>query len=121
MNVSKRRASFAARYLPTSKPFTSPASREGSNEASKREMGAMPDLPARMFDQASDTPMPTGAMIPRPVTTTLRRAKFAPNARASGFSVRFDEVDGLLHGRDLLGFLVRDFSLELFFQRHDEL
>ena len=30
-------------------------------------------------------------------------------------------IDGLLHGRDLLGVLVGDLGLEFFFQRHDEL
>ena len=44
-----------------SKPLTSPAICEVKADGSKRVMRAMPDLPARMFDQASGTPMPTGA------------------------------------------------------------
>ena len=36
-------------------------------------------------------------------------------------SVMTDEIDSLLHRRDLLRFLVGDFGLELFFQRHHEL
>src|SRR3712207_2580734 len=81
----------------------------------------MPDLPARMLDQASGTPTPTGATIPRPDTTTLRLAKCAPRARESGLRVRLDVVHGLLNGGDLLRFLVGYLGLELFFEGHDEL
>jgi hypothetical protein len=42
-------------------------------------MRVMPDAPARMFFQASGTPLPTGEMMPSPVTTTLRLDKFAPD------------------------------------------
>src|SRR5688572_11656586 len=83
-------------------------------------MRPMPDLPARMLDHASGTPMPTGATIPRPVTTTLRLAKCAPRGR-SGLSVGLDVVDCLLHRRYFLGLLVGDLGLELLFERHDEL
>src|SRR5207244_605134 len=37
------------------------------------------------------------------------------------FGVRLDVVDGLLHGGDLLGFLVGDLGLELLLERHHEL
>jgi hypothetical protein len=43
-------------------------------------MRAMPEVPATMLDHACGIPVPTGATIPRPVTTTLRLAKFAPLA-----------------------------------------
>ena len=34
--------------------------------------------------------------------------------------VRLDVVDRLLHGGDLLGFLVRDLALEFFLEGHDQ-
>ena len=34
--------------------------------------------------------------------------------------IGLDVVDSLLNGRDFLGVFVRDFALELFFQRHHE-
>src|SRR4029453_17974264 len=39
----------------------------------------------------------------------------------SGLDVSLDVIDGLLHGRDLLGFLVGNFALEFLFQGHDQL
>src|SRR4029077_16854164 len=45
---------------------------------SNAPMRAMPDLPARTFDQASATVLPIGQMIPKPVTTTRRRLKWTP-------------------------------------------
>src|SRR5688500_2776397 len=120
MKVSKRRASFAARYWLTSKPLTSPAIRDGSEDASKRVIGPIPDFPASMLPQACGTPTPTGDTMPRPVTTTLRLAKSAP-WRESGCFPRSNEVDGLLHRRDFLGLLVGDLGLEFLFERHHEL
>jgi hypothetical protein len=79
MKVSKRRASLTDRTCAGSKPFTSPAIWEVKAEASKRVMRVMPEAPARMFFQASGTPLPTGEMMPSPVTTTLRLAKLAPD------------------------------------------
>src|ERR1700738_920581 len=40
--------------------------------------------------------------------------------QALGFDVRASVVDSLLYGRDLLGFLVRNFHAEFVFQRHHE-
>ena len=37
------------------------------------QMIVMPDFPASTFCQASGTLLPTGLMMPSPVTTTLRR------------------------------------------------
>ena len=78
MKVSKRRASFAERCCAGSNPFTSPAIWAVNADASKRVMRVMPDVPARMFFQASGTVFPTGEMMPSPVTTTLRLDKLAP-------------------------------------------
>jgi hypothetical protein len=47
--------------------------------ASKRVILVMPDFPATMFCQADGIPIPTGEMIPSPVTTTLRLDKMAPS------------------------------------------
>ena len=61
MKVSKRRASFADRYLPTSKSFTSPAICDGNADASKRVMRAMPERAGEdRCPRPSATPMPTG-------------------------------------------------------------
>ena len=38
-----------------------------------------------------------------------------------GLVVGLDVLDCLLNGRDLLGFLIRDFGLELLLERHHEL
>ena len=38
----------------------------------------MPDFPATMFCQTAGIPIPTGEIIPSPVTTTLRLDKFTP-------------------------------------------
>ena len=82
----------------------------------------MPDLPASRLAQASATLLPTGLIEPRPVTTTRRAfAKVAPIRRCQRLLVRLDVVDRLLHGGDLLGFLVGDLGLELVFERHHEL
>src|SRR5688572_533714 len=40
---------------------------------------------------------------------------------ASALDVSLDVVDRLLHRGDLLGLFVRDFALELFFERHHQL
>src|SRR4051812_31446477 len=46
--------------------------RVGNVDASKCVIGPMPLLPAVMFAQAVATSLPTGLMMPRPVTTTRR-------------------------------------------------
>src|SRR5215831_5213145 len=143
MKVSYRRASLPERYLPTSKSFTSPAICDGKWLASKRVMRVIPDRPARMLSHDCATPMPTGETMPSPVTTTRRldmdgvasgrtgragslserrrRAARSPGPAELLLLVRVDVLDRLLHGRDLLGFFVRDLGLELLFERHDEL
>src|SRR5688500_13133308 len=104
-----RRASFGCMYGETSKPFTSPAIWLARRDGSKRVIRVMPGVPASARSQASETVLPIGLMIPSPVTTTLRRVTedFALCLR-----VGLDVVDGLLHRRDLFGFLVGNLGLE---------
>src|SRR5262245_46111581 len=83
-------------------------------------MRVTPDFPARMLFQASGTRLPTGEMIPRPVTTTLRLDKWAPGRPSSGLGVGLDVVDGLLDRGDLFRFLVGNPGLELFLERHHQ-
>src|SRR5574338_154059 len=116
MKMSMRRASLGARYWAMSNPRTSPAICEVKVEGSKRVMRLIPDLPATMLVQLCATPMPTGAMIPSPVTTTLRLAKWAPER--SGLDVTLDVIDGLLDRGDLLRLFVGNLRFELFLQRH---
>src|SRR5579871_2609236 len=72
MNSSMRRASFGSMYSFTSKPCTAPPKRTGNAETSKRVIGPIPLFPFRMASQADFTVLPTGEMMPRPVTTTRR-------------------------------------------------
>src|SRR3974390_3122272 len=124
MNASRRRASFAFMYLSSWKSFTSPAICEAKGDASKRLMRVMPGLAATMFPQACSSELPTGLTMPSPVTTTRRRLKSrAPSIAANAsrlLAVRHDEIDGLLHRGDFLGFLVRNFRFEFFLQRHHQ-
>src|SRR5690554_3742338 len=111
-------------------------------------IGAIPLRPARMPAQLEATSSPSGVSMPRPVTTTRLRNMAQPssfsknqqklvkknrttNAWMCGFQlyrtaatllrVRVNVVDGFLYSGDLLGFFVRNFSLEFFFQSHDQL
>src|SRR6185312_15699395 len=72
MKSSMRRASFGSMYSFTSKPRTAPPKRTGKADTSKRVIGLMPLSPFRMASQADFTVLPTGEMMPRPVTTTRR-------------------------------------------------
>src|SRR2546421_12595838 len=117
MKRSMRRASFGGMYGETSKPFTSPAIWLARREGSKRVMRVMPGVAAIALSQACGTVFPMGQTMPRPVTTTLRRV--TPDL--SGFRVGLDVVDGLLHGGDLLGFLVGNLGLEFLLERHHQL
>src|SRR3954463_9509710 len=122
MKRSMRRASFGDMYGARSKFFTSPAIWLARRAGSKRVMRVMPDFPASALAQASAALLPMGQTMPRAVTTTrLRLTCFLPSGKASGLGVPLDVVDGLLDGRDLLGFLVRDLGLELFLERHHQL
>src|ERR1700744_6698384 len=72
MNSSMRRASFGGMYSATSKPRTAPPKRTGNAETSKRVIGLIPLCPFKRASQADFTVLPTGEMMPRPVTTTRR-------------------------------------------------
>ena len=72
MNSSMRRASFGEMYCVTSKPRTAPPKRTGNADTSKRVIGPIPLSPLKMASQADFTVLPTGEMMPRPVTTTRR-------------------------------------------------
>src|SRR6266404_5862548 len=120
MKRSMRRASFGDRYGATSKFLTSPAIWLVRREASKRVMRVMPPVPASAASQACATLLPSGLTMPRPVRTTLRRLT-SSGGLASGLGVRLDVIDGLLHGGDLLRFLVGNLGLELLLERHHEL
>src|SRR5437870_5665655 len=75
-----------------SKSRTSPATRAGRAEASKRVIGPMPERPATRLSQFASMPMPSGVTRPRPVTTTRRRVPFgafkARNASAARAGVK---------------------------------
>src|SRR5579862_3076668 len=72
MNSSMRRASFGEMYSSTTKPRTAPPKRTGNADTSNRVIGPMPLSPFKMASQADFTVLPTGEMMPRPVTTTRR-------------------------------------------------
>src|ERR1700740_3535087 len=72
MNSSMRRASFGVMYCPTSKSRTEPPKRTGKAETSNFVIGPMPLSPRRIASHADLTVLPTGEMMPRPVTTTRR-------------------------------------------------
>src|SRR6202162_6261702 len=89
--------------------------RQGRSLASKRVMGPTPLLPASAACHVAWVPVPSGVTRPRPVTTTLR------STRCILFLVLVDEVDGVLHGLDVLGLLVGNLHFELLFHRHHQL
>src|SRR6202048_5364746 len=72
MNSSIRRASFGVMYCVTSKSRTEPPKRTGKADTSNLVIGPMPLSPLTMVSQADFTVLPTGEMMPRPVTTTRR-------------------------------------------------
>src|SRR5690348_5758744 len=138
--------SFGGTCCAGSKSRTSPAIRVGKVLASKCVTGPIPLRPATMLSQAVLMSLPTGETMPRPVTTTRlfirsfqgcknescaigrsfrfngsKRPGETPRMRASGLYVGLDVIHRLLHGGDLLGFLVRDLGLELFLEGHDQL
>src|SRR6478672_5572897 len=119
----KRSMVFASREViqrVTSKPLTSPAKCVANREWSKWVMGPMPDLPASSPCHVSSVPTAIGVTSPIPVTTTLRAMRDA-SLSARLLRVRFDVVDGVPDGLDLLGVLVRDLDLELLFEREHQL
>src|SRR6185369_9375567 len=145
MNSSMRRASLGERYFSSWKSFTAPPNLQGNSLTSKRVIGPMPLTPLTTLAQAVSTVLPTGEMMPIPVTTTRRLLKRCSGLSSSGWSPVqpaaarqrcaapqcdrrsglgapvVDVVDRLLHGGDLLGLFVRDLDLELLFQGHHQL
>src|SRR5512135_2461015 len=98
----------------------------GRSETSKFWMARTPDCPSSSLRHVTSTPHPSGVTIPRPVTTTRLmpieiRAADGGGAPASPSAMRLDEVDGVLHGYDLLGSVVRDLAAELLLECHHEL
>src|SRR6185503_6908441 len=118
MKTSIFLTSFLSTNCSGSKSLTSPAIRAEYCDGSKRVIGPMPLLPARMASQFACVPMASGDTSPTPVTTT-RLLNQPP--RLLLLAVRLDVLDGLLDARDLLGVLVRDLDPELLFERHHEL
>src|SRR5690348_7920230 len=94
MKVSIFLMSFGGTYCAGSKPFTSPAMRVGNALASKCVIGPMPLLPATTFCQAVATSLPTGEMMPRPVTTTRRLFMGTPDSKTR-FMQAWDRAGGL--------------------------
>src|SRR5712672_2241464 len=72
MNSSIRRASFDVMYWVTSKSRTEPPKRTGKADTSNLVIGPIPLWPFTTASQADLTVLPTGEMMPRPVTTTRR-------------------------------------------------
>src|SRR6202022_547042 len=72
MNSSIRRASFGVMYCVTSNSRTEPPKRTGKADTSNLVIGPIPLWPLTMASQADLTVLPTGEMMPRPVTTTRR-------------------------------------------------
>src|SRR3989304_5053552 len=128
MNGSIRLASFLSMNRSGSNPFTSAAMVVANSFASNRVIGPTPDFPARSASHVVRTPRPRGVIAPRPVTTTLRMSFLPPAPPAIGacraktlFLVRRNELDDVVHGLDLLRFLVRDLDPELLLHLHHEL
>src|ERR1700691_1031850 len=128
-----------------SKPCTAPPKRTGNAVTSMRVIGPIPLLPLTTASQADGTVLPTGEMIPRPVTTTRRLLTLYLCGASEGCDARgraecarrrprgvlpwtsrlcatlVDVINRLVDGRDLLGILIRDLDLELLFQSHHQL
>src|SRR5882757_710637 len=72
MNSSTRRACVGVMYCVTSKSGTEPPKRTGKADTSNLVIGPIPLSPRTTASQADLTVLPTGEMMPRPVTTTRR-------------------------------------------------
>src|SRR3569833_3247721 len=151
MNSSMRRASFGVMYCVRSKSRTAPPKRTGNADTSNRVIGPMPLCPPTMSSHAVLIVLPTGEMMPRPVTTTRRlltrylyeaqemerpqppyraavalqtvrnRAQLRTQRESGLVAALVDVFDRLLHRGDLFGVLIRNLDLELLFESHDEL
>ncbi len=82
-------------------------------------IGPAPDRPARSPSHVAAVPIPRDVTSPMPVTTT-RLLTLPPAAYFLLLAFFSMYSDGVLDARDLLGVLVGNLDLELFFERHDE-
>src|SRR6266446_6524803 len=127
MKRSLRRISLLSSQRPASKSCTSPAIVVSNPVVSKPLIVLMPLLPSISDCHVFSRPVPTGVTHPRPVTTTRGRPflsrKLTMSRRSPALRrlVLIDVLDRVADGLDVFGFLVRDFDLELFLHRHDEL
>src|SRR5438093_4611683 len=80
---SVRRASFRSRNFSGSNPFTSPAIFVSSALASKVVIGPMPERPARRACHVVGVSLPTGVIMPMPVTTTRLRFPSPTTSKSS--------------------------------------
>src|ERR1043165_994143 len=113
MKVSDFLTSFFAIHCSGLKPRTSPAILQAESVASNLVMVPTPDFPSRMPRQVGSLPMPSGEIIPIPVTTTRRfcmcdgwgarkaRAREPVPAGLRGFGALLDVVDGVPDFADL--------------------
>src|ERR1700758_2647243 len=119
-------SSFFSIHWKGSKFFTSPPMRQSKPVVSKLVMQATPLTPARRFFQLSSVPMPSAQTSPTPVTTTRRvkdscsQMRWYFPAALLPFGVFVDILDRILHGRHLLGVLVRHFDAKRFLERHHQ-
>src|SRR6516165_1189949 len=98
---------------------TCPAIFAGRSETSKLWIEPMPDWPLIKRCHTVSAPTPSGVTRPMPVTTTrfmLACCMSLPPAPA-----RLNEGDHVLHGDDLLGSIIGDFTAELLLEGHDQL
>src|SRR5678815_691641 len=132
---SVRLLSLRSMNSEASKLRTSQPKRVGYALMSKAVMLAAPLFPATIPFQVPALLLPSAVTRPTPVITT-RRFEFAINAAARRVPrgpqrhamnaavltcLGGDVIDRVLHGLDLLGFLVRNIQTEFVFERHDEL
>src|SRR5260370_18296279 len=100
--------------------------RQSKPVASKLVIVVIPLTPARRFFQLASVPMPSAQTKPTPVTTTRRvndscsRMRWYYPAALLPFGVFINIVDRVLHGRHLLGVLVRHFNAKRLLERHHQ-
>src|SRR5262249_3084795 len=104
---SVRLTSFGVIQGSVSKSWTSPAMRTGNDDASKDEIGLIPERPALSASHTSAAPTPTGVTAPRPVTT-MRRVTLGRDPELRG-----DELDRLADRLHALHLLLGDGDAEL--------
>src|SRR5216683_5775266 len=109
--------SFLSTCRSGSKCLTSPAIWHANSLGSNCEIRAIPLSPPCIAVQHSSVPAPTELRRPIPLTTTLR----GPIRSLGLLLLRLDVNDGVFHGLDLLGVLIRYVQVERFLERHHQL